>query len=94
MVELKLIRDAVLQGKLGEISQLVQNALDAKKLPHEIIDQGLIAGMTEVGVLFKNEEMYEKDTNSMFIGSVDCDVTRANSSVCSQTGNSTTRGRL
>lgn len=58
MADFDRIKETVLKGKVGEIADLVQGALDKGVSPQEIIDQGLIAGMNEVGVRFKNDEMF------------------------------------
>jgi 5-methyltetrahydrofolate--homocysteine methyltransferase len=52
------IKNAILKGKFNEIAQLVQKTIDAGESPENIVSMGLIAGMNEVGVLFKNDEMY------------------------------------
>lgn len=52
------IKQAVLEGNLADIAGIVQKALDEGFSPQDIIDQGLIAGMTVVGVRFKSDEMF------------------------------------
>ena len=58
MDHLKVISKAVLEGKNQEIAGFVQSALDNGIQLEDIIDNGLIAGMNEVGVRFKNNEMF------------------------------------
>ena len=58
MTDFQEIKDAILKGKFNEIAQLVQKTIDAGESPDNIVSMGLIAGMNEVGVLFKNDEMY------------------------------------
>ena len=58
MVGFDRIKETVLKGKVGEIADLVRGALDEGVPPQEIIDQGLIVGMDEVGVRFKNDEIF------------------------------------
>lgn len=58
MADFDRIKETVLKGKVGEIANLVRGALEEGVLPQEIIDRGLIAGMNEVGVRFKNDEMF------------------------------------
>jgi 5-methyltetrahydrofolate--homocysteine methyltransferase len=58
MADFDRIKDIVLKGKVGEIADLVRGALDEGVSPQEIVDQGLIGGMNEVGVRFKNDEMF------------------------------------
>jgi len=58
MADFDRIKETVLEGKVAQIADLVQGALDEGISPQEIIDEGLIAGMDEVGVRFKNDEMF------------------------------------
>lgn len=58
MADFDRIKETVLKGKVGEIVDLVRGVLDEGVPPQEIIDQGLIAGMDEVGVRFKNDEIF------------------------------------
>lgn len=58
VTDFKEIKDAILKGRFNEIAQLVQKTIDAGESPDNIVAMGLIAGMNEVGVLFKNDEMY------------------------------------
>jgi 5-methyltetrahydrofolate--homocysteine methyltransferase len=58
MADFDRIKETVLKGKVGEIADLVRGALDEGISPQEIIDQGLTSGMNEVGIRFKNDEMY------------------------------------
>jgi len=58
MADFDRIKETVLEGKVAQIADLVQGALDEGISPQEIIDEGLIAGMNEVGVRFKNDEMF------------------------------------
>ncbi|MDW7674768.1 MAG: corrinoid protein [Bacillota bacterium] len=52
------LSEALIQGKLNEIKNLAQQALDEGYNPKEIIDKGLIAGMDVVGAKFKKNEVY------------------------------------
>lgn len=58
MAEFKEIAEALIEGNAGKVKDLVMSALDQKKEPKKIVDEGLIAGMDVVGVRFKNCEMY------------------------------------
>ena len=49
---------AVLEGDCDKTPQLVQEALSQGLAPKEILDNGLIAGMNEVGNRFKCGEMF------------------------------------
>lgn len=52
------ILEAVLDGATSEIVPLIDRALEEKHPASEILKDGLIAGMNEVGVLFKEGEMF------------------------------------
>jgi 5-methyltetrahydrofolate--homocysteine methyltransferase len=54
----EVIKGAILAGELGNIPRLVHEALEKGRSPQEIINEGLIAGMYQVGLLFKNSEIY------------------------------------
>jgi 5-methyltetrahydrofolate--homocysteine methyltransferase len=58
MADLQKIADAVIVGNREEVAQLTQAALDAGVSPTDIINQGLIAGMSVVGAKFKANEFY------------------------------------
>ena len=58
MNDLNEISKAVLEGKNQEIATLVRGVLDDGFSVDDIIDNGLIAGMNEVGVRFKNNDMF------------------------------------
>lgn len=55
---LKQLGDAVLEGNIANIESLTQEAIDQKIAPMDIIDKGLLVGMTEVGKRFGRAEMY------------------------------------
>ena len=52
---------AVLEGDCEKVPQLVQQGLDRGLAPKEILDNGLVAGMDEVGNLFRCGEMFVPD---------------------------------
>jgi 5-methyltetrahydrofolate--homocysteine methyltransferase len=58
MSKLESIKDSVITGKLKEIKGLIQEALAQNLKPMEIINQGLLPGMDEVGRRFKAQECY------------------------------------
>lgn len=45
-------------GNTPEVTKLTQQAIDEKIAPKKILDQGLIAGMTVVGMKFKAHEIF------------------------------------
>lgn len=49
---------AVLEGKEDRVPKLVQKGLDEGLDPKDILDNGLIVGMNEVGARFKRGEMF------------------------------------
>lgn len=55
---LKEISEALQVGNAKKVKDLVQKALDDGIQPNEILTNGLIDGMSIVGVKFKNNEIY------------------------------------
>jgi 5-methyltetrahydrofolate--homocysteine methyltransferase len=49
---------AVIEGDSDQTPGLVQQALDEGLVPKDILDNGLVVGMTEVGVRFKRGDMF------------------------------------
>ncbi len=49
---------AVLEGEADKTPKLVQRALDKDMVPKDILDNGLVPGMNEVGVRFKRGDMF------------------------------------
>ena len=58
MTDLENIKEAVVTGKLKEISLLVQTALDKGADPQNIIDNYLIDAMKEVGARFEANKIF------------------------------------
>jgi 5-methyltetrahydrofolate--homocysteine methyltransferase len=56
--KLELLKDAVIDGQHLETVALTKQLLEAKANPKTILDDGLIAGMAEVGELFKEGEFF------------------------------------
>lgn len=52
------MRDAIEQGQAAQVKALVEQAIAAGVNPEDILNQGLIAAMSQVGVKFKNNEVY------------------------------------
>ena len=52
------IAELVQKGKAQEVSDLVAQALDEGIAPQQILDEGLLKGMGELGVRFKNNEVF------------------------------------
>ncbi len=55
---LKDIQEALLKGSKPEVEKLVDQALAARVPTAQILNEGLIAGMQRLGVLFKNNEVF------------------------------------
>jgi len=49
---------AILEGDCEKTPKLVQRALDQELAPKDILDNGLVVGMNEVGVRFKRGDMF------------------------------------
>lgn len=58
MATYREIADGILAGRAKVVKQLVTDALNEGMDAEDILNQGLIVGMNEVGVLFKNNEIY------------------------------------
>jgi len=58
MADLQKLADAVIAGNREEVAQLTQAAVDEGVSTADIINQGLIAGMSVVGAKFKANEFY------------------------------------
>jgi 5-methyltetrahydrofolate--homocysteine methyltransferase len=56
--ELGAIKEAVIKGKHGEIEQLVKALIENKVDLQEIINEGMIAAMDEVGRMFSEGEVF------------------------------------
>jgi len=58
MADLQALADAVINGNRDATSKLTQEAVDGGTPVADILNQGLIAGMTVVGDRFKRNEFY------------------------------------
>lgn len=56
--ELKALAQAILEGKRNDAAELTQKLVDAGVTPKQILDNGLIAGMSVAGEKFKNGEYF------------------------------------
>jgi 5-methyltetrahydrofolate--homocysteine methyltransferase len=52
------ISTAVLEGDADKAAKLAQRALDQGEAPKDVLDNGLVVGMNEVGVRFKRGDMF------------------------------------
>jgi 5-methyltetrahydrofolate--homocysteine methyltransferase len=58
MIMLDKLQDALMAGRKAEVESLVGQALAAGIPTRRILNEGLIAGMQKLGVLFKNNEVF------------------------------------
>jgi 5-methyltetrahydrofolate--homocysteine methyltransferase len=58
MADLEAIASAVIEGKRDVVTQKVQEAVDEKVHPGDVLTKGLIAGMAVVGDRFRKNEVY------------------------------------
>ena len=58
MSTLQLLSDAVQNGKRNDAKQLTQDLLQAGQKPLDIVEQGLVPGMSAIGEKFKNNEVF------------------------------------
>jgi 5-methyltetrahydrofolate--homocysteine methyltransferase len=52
------LQDALIEGRKADVEALVDEALAAGLPTRQILNEGLIAGMERLGVLFKNNEVF------------------------------------
>lgn len=55
---MKQISECLQSGKAKNVKTLVQQALDKNIDPREILNEGLLSGMMDIGVKFKNNEVF------------------------------------
>jgi 5-methyltetrahydrofolate--homocysteine methyltransferase len=58
MPDLRLIASHLIDGHADDVSRLVREALDAGIPAETILEEGLIAGMTVVGIRFRDNEIF------------------------------------
>lgn len=58
MADFRAIADALKAGSAAKVKTLVEAALAEGIMPEVIVNEALIVGMSEIGVLFKNNEVY------------------------------------
>ncbi len=52
------IAEHLMKGKAADVKALVSQALDAGSAPADVLNQGLLAGMSVIGERFKKNEVY------------------------------------
>jgi 5-methyltetrahydrofolate--homocysteine methyltransferase len=55
---LDILQEALIAGKKNDVEALVDQALSSGIPTRQILNQGLIAGMERLGVMFKNNEVF------------------------------------
>ncbi|HBQ63849.1 MAG TPA: cobalamin-binding protein [Clostridiales bacterium] len=55
------ISESLQKGKAKDVKELVQQAIDEGLSPKQILDEGLLSGMSIIGNKFKNNEVYVPD---------------------------------
>ena len=58
MADFQGIADSLIKGQAPQVKELVQQAVDEGTSPGDILNKGLIAGMSVVGKRFKKNEIY------------------------------------
>ena len=58
MIDLKAVSEALQRGEADQVSKFVKQALEENITPKKILEEGLIKGMSVIGVKFKNNEVY------------------------------------
>ncbi|TWH47242.1 B12-binding domain-containing protein [Sporomusa sp. KB1] len=58
MANLEELSKSVISGNINKVKELTKALIDGGAAPLDIINQGLIAGMSVVGARFKNGEMF------------------------------------
>ena len=58
MASLREIADALKAGRAPKVKEMVTKAIEEGVPAEKILNEGLITGMGEIGVLFKNNEVY------------------------------------
>ena len=58
MIDLEVVSEALQRGEADQVSEFVKQALEENIAPKKILEEGLIKGMSVIGVKFKNNEVY------------------------------------
>ncbi|HWR42684.1 B12-binding domain-containing protein, partial [Sporomusa sp.] len=58
MANFEELSKSVISGNLAKVKKITQTLIDEGVSPLDIINQGLIGGMSVVGARFKNGEMF------------------------------------
>ncbi len=58
MVDYTVMNQYLYEGKAAQVKEMTQQALDEGATPEEVLEEGLIAGMSVVGEDFKHNRLY------------------------------------
>ncbi len=58
MADFRVIADALKMGSAPKVKKMVAAALEEGAAPVDILNNSLVVGMSEIGTLFKNNEVY------------------------------------
>src|SRR5512137_2177946 len=58
MADLQALADALIKGDRNKVVELTKKAIEEKVDPKDILEKGLIAGMSVIGKRFKANEVY------------------------------------
>jgi 5-methyltetrahydrofolate--homocysteine methyltransferase len=58
MADLQSLADALIKGDMNAVVEITQELVDAGTEPKDILEKGLIAGMSVIGARFKKNEVY------------------------------------
>jgi 5-methyltetrahydrofolate--homocysteine methyltransferase len=58
MIDFEALKKAVMTGKRNDVAAIVQAAIDGKEDINQILDQGMIPAMREIGDKFSRNEVY------------------------------------
>ncbi len=58
MADMKMISELLQKGRAKEVRELTQQAVDEGMEPQDILEQGLMDGMNEIGIKFKKNEVF------------------------------------
>lgn len=61
MADFRVIADALKMGSAPKVKKMVAATLEEGAAPVDILNNSLVVGMSEIGTLFKNNEVYVPD---------------------------------
>ncbi len=58
MINAEKFYTAISQGKVDEVKKITQKALDSGEKAEAVLKEGLLPAMEQIGIKFKNNEIY------------------------------------